>query len=48
MASNFLLLNSDETKVIALGPKKLGDIMSNQILVLDGITLGSSNIVRKN
>lgn len=46
MTSNVLLLNSDKTKVIALGPKKLRDIMSNQILVRDGINLGSSNIAR--
>ncbi|XP_034041739.1 uncharacterized protein LOC117524118, partial [Thalassophryne amazonica] len=46
MTSNFLLLNSDKTEVIVLGPKNLRNMVSNQILTLDGITLTSSNTVR--
>uniref|UniRef100_A0A3P8N944 Uncharacterized protein n=1 Tax=Astatotilapia calliptera TaxID=8154 RepID=A0A3P8N944_ASTCA len=46
MAANFLLLNSDQTDVIVLGPEKLRNMVSNQILTLDGITLASSNTVR--
>uniref|UniRef100_UPI000D3040EA uncharacterized protein LOC112434934 n=1 Tax=Maylandia zebra TaxID=106582 RepID=UPI000D3040EA len=46
MAANFLLLNSDKTEVIVLGPKNLRNMVSNQILTLDGITLASSNAVR--
>jgi len=46
MAANFLLLNSDKTEVIVLGPENLRNMVSKQILTLDGITLGSSNTVR--
>uniref|UniRef100_A0A669CMS1 Reverse transcriptase domain-containing protein n=1 Tax=Oreochromis niloticus TaxID=8128 RepID=A0A669CMS1_ORENI len=46
MAANFLLLNSDQTEVIVLGPENLRNMVSNQILTLDGITLASSNTVR--
>uniref|UniRef100_A0A669B839 Reverse transcriptase domain-containing protein n=1 Tax=Oreochromis niloticus TaxID=8128 RepID=A0A669B839_ORENI len=46
MAANFLLLNSDKTEVIVLGPENLRNMVSNQILTLDGITLASSNAVR--
>uniref|UniRef100_A0A669DXW8 Reverse transcriptase domain-containing protein n=1 Tax=Oreochromis niloticus TaxID=8128 RepID=A0A669DXW8_ORENI len=46
MAANFLLLNSDQTEVIVLGPENLRNMVSNQILTLDGITLASSNAVR--
>lgn len=46
MDSNFLLLNSDKTEVIVIGPKHLRDTFSNQIATLDGITLNSSPTVR--
>ncbi|XP_034015853.1 uncharacterized protein LOC117501131, partial [Thalassophryne amazonica] len=46
MTSNFLFLNSDKTEVIVLGPTNLRNMVSNQILTLDGITLTSSNTVR--
>ena len=46
MAANFLLLNSDQTEVIVLGPENLRNMVSKQILTLDGITLASSNAVR--
>uniref|UniRef100_A0A669EZ97 Reverse transcriptase domain-containing protein n=1 Tax=Oreochromis niloticus TaxID=8128 RepID=A0A669EZ97_ORENI len=46
MAANFLLLNSDKTEVIVLGPENLRNMVSNQILTLDGITLSSRNAVR--
>lgn len=37
--SNFLLLNSEETEVFVLGPKMMGNVASNQMFPLDGITL---------
>uniref|UniRef100_A0A669FAZ4 Reverse transcriptase domain-containing protein n=1 Tax=Oreochromis niloticus TaxID=8128 RepID=A0A669FAZ4_ORENI len=46
MAANFLLLNSDKTEVIVLGPENLRNMVSKQILTLDGITLASSNTVK--
>lgn len=46
MTSNFLFLNSQKTEVIVFGPKIPRNMVSNQILTLDGITLASSNIVR--
>lgn len=46
MTHNFLLLNSDKTEVIVLGPKHLRNALSNNIASLDGITLSSSTTVR--
>ena len=46
MTCNFLLLNSDKTEVIVLGPKHLRDTLSNDIATLDGINLASSSTVR--
>ncbi|XP_030580839.1 uncharacterized protein LOC115777144, partial [Archocentrus centrarchus] len=46
MTSNFLLLNSDKTEILVLGPTNLRNMVSNQILTLDGITLASSNTER--
>ena len=46
MTCNFLLLNSDKTEVIVLGPKHLRNTLSNDIATLDGITLASSTTVR--
>ncbi|MDF4316827.1 reverse transcriptase family protein, partial [Vibrio parahaemolyticus] len=44
--SNFLMLNSDKTEVIVLGPKQLRDSLSDDIVSLDGIALASSTTVR--
>ncbi len=46
MSCNFLLLNSDKTEVIVLGPKHLRNSLSNDIVVLGDITLASSTTVR--
>lgn len=43
MTSNFQLLNSDKTELIILGPKNISNMMSNQIITLDCITLASSD-----
>ena len=46
MTCNFLLLNSDKTEVLFLGPKHLRDRLSNDIAIMDDINLASSNTVR--
>ncbi|XP_029284776.1 uncharacterized protein LOC115006618, partial [Cottoperca gobio] len=46
MSSNFLMLNTDKTEVIILGPKRLRNAFSNDIEALDGINLASSTTVR--
>ncbi|XP_029297016.1 uncharacterized protein LOC115014371, partial [Cottoperca gobio] len=46
MSSNFLMLNTDKTEVIILGPKRLRNAFSNDIEGLDGINLASSTTVR--
>uniref|UniRef100_A0A8D3B260 Reverse transcriptase domain-containing protein n=1 Tax=Scophthalmus maximus TaxID=52904 RepID=A0A8D3B260_SCOMX len=46
MTCNFLLLNSEKTEVIILGPKHLRETLSDHIVTLDGITLASSSTVR--
>ncbi len=46
MTCNFLMLNSDKTEVIVLGPKHLRDALSKDIVSLDGIALASSTTVR--
>ncbi len=46
MTCNFLLLNSDKTEVIVLGPKHLRDVLSKDIVTLDGIALASCATVR--
>ena len=46
MSCNFLMLNSEKTKILVLGPKNLRDSMSTHIATLDGITLASSTTVR--
>ena len=43
---NFLLLNSDKTEVLLLGPKHLRHTLSNDIAVLDDIALASNETVR--
>ena len=47
MSCNFLMLNSEKTEILVLGPKNLRDSMSTHIATLDGITLASSTTVRK-
>ena len=47
MTRNFLLLNSDKTEVIVLGPQNLRNTISNDMLTLEGIALASSTIMRK-
>ena len=46
MTCNFLLLNSDKTEVIVLGPEHLRNKLSSDIATLDGISLASSSTVR--
>ncbi|XP_037607481.1 uncharacterized protein LOC119477468 [Sebastes umbrosus] len=46
MTCNFLMLNSDKTEVIVLGPERLRNKLSNDIVTLDGIALASSTTVR--
>ena len=46
MTRNFLLLNSDKTEVLILGPKHLRDKLSNDIAALDNIALASNETVR--
>ena len=46
MTRNFLLLNSDKTEVLILGPKHLRDKLSNDIAALDDIALASNETVR--
>ena len=43
MTQNFLLLNSDKTEVISLGPKHLRERLSDQIVTLDDISLAPSS-----
>ena len=47
MSHNFLILNSDKTEVILLGPKYIRNSLSSNIGNLDGITLASSTTVGK-
>ena len=46
MTRNFLILNSDKTEVLILGPKNLRDTLSNDIAALDDIALASNETVR--
>ena len=46
MSCNFLMLNSEKTEILVLGPKNPRDSMSTHIATLDGITLASSTTVR--
>uniref|UniRef100_A0A3Q3K2M1 Reverse transcriptase domain-containing protein n=1 Tax=Monopterus albus TaxID=43700 RepID=A0A3Q3K2M1_MONAL len=46
MTCNFLLLNSDKTEVIVLGPENLRNLLSNHIVTLIDIALSSSTTVR--
>lgn len=47
MTCNFLMLKSDKTEAILLGPKHLRDILSNDIATMDGITVLSQNAAEK-
>ena len=42
MAADFLLLNSDKTEMLVLGPKKQRDLLSNLTINLDGCTVVSN------
>ncbi|XP_074521141.1 uncharacterized protein LOC141786455 [Halichoeres trimaculatus] len=46
MSRNFLLLNSEKTEVIVLGPKHLREAFFNNIAASDDISLASSTTVR--
>ncbi|XP_051234107.1 galanin receptor type 1b isoform X2 [Dicentrarchus labrax] len=46
MTCNFLMLNSEKTEILVLGPKNLRDSLSKDIVTLDGINLASSTTVR--
>ena len=46
MAANFLLLNSDETELLVLGPKKQRDLLLNLTINLDGCTVISNKTVK--
>ena len=46
MNRNFLLLNSDKTEVLILGPKHLRDKLPNDIAALDDIALAFNETVR--
>ena len=46
MARNFLLLNSDKTEIIVLGPRHLRESFSSDVTAIDGISLAPSTTVR--
>lgn len=46
MTANLLLLNSDKTEVMILGPQNQRDALSEQIVTLDNINISSSSTVR--
>ncbi|CAJ1086723.1 RNA-directed DNA polymerase from mobile element jockey [Xyrichtys novacula] len=46
MTNNFLMLNSDKTEVLVLGPKHLREAFSSNLATFDGISLASSPTVR--
>jgi len=46
MAANFLLLNSDKTEMLVLGPKKQRDLLLNLTINLDGCKVVSNKTVR--
>ena len=46
MAANFLLLNSDKTEMLVLGPKKQRDLLLNLTINLDGCTVVSNTTVK--
>uniref|UniRef100_A0A8K9Y2X2 Reverse transcriptase domain-containing protein n=1 Tax=Oncorhynchus mykiss TaxID=8022 RepID=A0A8K9Y2X2_ONCMY len=46
MAANFLLLNSDKTEMLVLGPKKQRDLLLNLTINLNGCTVISNKTVK--
>ncbi len=46
MTSNFLLLNSENTEVLIIGPKTFASNNLDHCLILDGISVNSSSSVR--
>uniref|UniRef100_A0A8L0DTG8 Reverse transcriptase domain-containing protein n=1 Tax=Oncorhynchus mykiss TaxID=8022 RepID=A0A8L0DTG8_ONCMY len=46
MAANFLLLNSDKTEMLVLGPKKQRDLLLNLTIHLNGCTVVSNKTVK--
>jgi len=46
MTCNFLMLNSDKTEVILLGPEHLRDQLSGNVISVDGIALASNTTVK--
>uniref|UniRef100_A0A8C7PYQ5 Reverse transcriptase domain-containing protein n=1 Tax=Oncorhynchus mykiss TaxID=8022 RepID=A0A8C7PYQ5_ONCMY len=46
MAANFLLLNSDKTEMLVLGPKKQRDLLLNLTINLNGCTVVSNKTVK--
>ncbi len=46
MTENYLLLNPDKTEVIILGPQRLRDSVSEQIITLDNVRVSSSSTVK--
>ena len=46
MTRNYLLLNSDKTEIIVLGPKHLRDQLAHDNFTLDGFTLASKATVK--
>jgi hypothetical protein len=46
MTVNYLLLNPDKTEVIILGPQKLRESLSEQIISLDNMILSTSSTVK--
>uniref|UniRef100_A0A8C3GA23 Reverse transcriptase domain-containing protein n=1 Tax=Cyclopterus lumpus TaxID=8103 RepID=A0A8C3GA23_CYCLU len=46
MTCNFLMLNSDKTEVILLGPEHLRDQLSGDVVSVDGIALASNTTVK--
>ena len=46
MAANVLLLNSDKTEMLVLGPKKQRDLLLNLTINLNGCTVVSNKTVK--
>lgn len=46
MTQNYLLLNQDKTEVIVLGPQRLREMLSKQIISLDNTSVSSSSTVK--
>ena len=47
MEANVLLLNSDRTEMLVLGPKKQRDLLLNLTINLDGCTVVSNKTVKE-